>query len=621
MPRRLRDVARDMSTVDEVKLRLDVVDVVGGYVGLTKAGRNFKALCPFHQEKTPSFYVFPDRQSWRCFGCGAGGDVIAFVMKREGMDFSDALKSLADRAGVPIERAKDRFEPKPDNKPFEANREAAAYYHSLLADDPSAKATRDYLARRGIGENAQRDFELGYSSGQGLKKHLAERGFTEKDLLAVGLLRETEGATYEFFRNRLMFPIRDIKGRVVGFGARALDDTPPKYINTQQTAVFDKSAVLYGVDLAKGAIRESKQAIIMEGYTDVIMAHQHGAANVVASMGTALSEKQVKALKSLTRNLVLALDPDVAGDAATLRGIEVARRSLDRDNLEVPNPFGGTSRLRADIRILPLPRGKDPADVIREDPDSWQSLVESAVPLVDHLITVVTSKVDVSKPEGKSMASEQLLPVIAELESDLEREHYFNKLAGILGVTERKLAEISATMHQPKRKSTRRAADRAPQRPTAYRDPLEECCLSLLLQHSELRERAVVLTPEHFEHSENRELFVAWSHTSGYEEMHTRLGTELHEHLESVAASVRPPGGRPEAEAELAACLCRLEERRLRIEQEAIALECTAAIQNGVPLDSEELSALRDKQLDINAKLVEKMHERTGQSLLHREDQ
>ena len=221
-----------MSTIDEVKQRLDVVDVVGGYLKLDKAGRNFRALCPFHDEKTPSFFVFPDRQSWRCFGCGSGGDLVSFVQKREGIDFSEALKMLAERAGVPLSRPRDNAADKLIDRFFQINEAAAGYYHDMLLNASAAEPARNYISGRGVDQKTVDDFQLGFSSGEGLKSHFLDKGFKESELLAVGLVGEKEGRTYDYFRHRLMFPIRDIKGRVVGFGARALDESLPKNKNS-----------------------------------------------------------------------------------------------------------------------------------------------------------------------------------------------------------------------------------------------------------------------------------------------------------------------------------------------------------------------------------------------------
>ncbi|TET12902.1 MAG: DNA primase [Dehalococcoidia bacterium] len=608
-----------MSTIDEIKQRLDVVDVVDSYLRLEKAGRNFKALCPFHQEKTPSFFVFPERQSWRCFGCGSGGDLVSFVMKKEGVDFSEALKMLAERAGVSLARRKETAKDKAADRLYQINEAAAQYYHDVLLKEPIAEPARDYVKGRGLDQKTVADFQLGFSPGEGLKEHLTKLGYAEKELLALGLLGEREGRTYDYFRHRLMFPIRDIRGKVVGFGARALDDSLPKYLNSPLTEVFDKSGVLYGIDRAKGAIRERKLAVIVEGYTDVITAHQHGAANVVASMGTALTEKQIKILRGLTRSLAFALDPDVAGDAATMRGIEVARRSLDRQNVELPGLLGARSKLRAEIKIMPLPRGKDPDAVIREDPQEWQRLVDEALPLMDHLITVVASKVDLTRPEGKSLASEQLLPLIAELGDETQREFYLGKLAGLLGVRDKVLLDKAARLHR----SPREEVDKVESRHLAAsssRDPLEEYCLALMLQHPELREKAEKLLPEHFERSENREVFTTWRDASNADELSQMIIIDLQGHLEALCGRALPPAGEMEREKALADCIRRLEERRLRLQEEFITSEDVPKVSAG-DLDSESVAAIQQRIVEVDTRMVETMKERAETSFSYREDQ
>ena len=600
-----------MSAIDEIKQRLDIYSVVGSYVNLQPSGRNFKGACPFHQEKTPSFFVFPERQSWKCFGCGAGGDLISFVMKKEGIEFSDALKMLADRAGVSLSPKKDTAEAKAVESLYQINEAAAQYYHSVLLTEPIAEQARNYIRERDISQEAIADFQLGFSPADGLKKHLLERGCKEEDLVATGLLRERDGRLYEFFRGRLMIPIMDVKGRFVGFGARALDDSVPKYLNSPQTAIFDKSGVLYGIHRAKAAIREKQLAVVVEGYMDVITAHQHGEANVVASMGTALTEKQIRVIGGLTRNLAFALDPDVAGDAATLRGIEICRKSLERQAVRKPysefpdyaepSYLGTQVALRAAIKIITLPKGKDPDELIRENPQAWQRLVDQALPLVDPLIDVISSRTDLSRPEGKSRASEQLLPIIAELEDDVEREFYLGKLASLLEISERRLAEMAARIHRPRKSKFARTESQASV-PVYYGDPLEERCLSLLLQHPELRDKAEGLLTEHFERSENREVFLAWRDTSNLGESLQRISVELTDHLETLAGRVAPPGGMSEWEAELAVCIRRLEEKRLRnlkIQEESFLADAESEGR------IESISALQQKGVEINLRLKE----------------
>jgi len=439
-----------VSVIDEIKERLDIVDVISSYVPLKKAGHNYKALCPFHSEKTPSFVVFPDTQTWHCFGaCNTGGDVFSFVMRRENLEFGEALRLLAERAGVSLEprgeaqaaegRVKDRLR--------KINALAADYFHYLLLNSPDGARARDYLLHRGVSEETREAFQLGYAreDWQALGQHLTSKGYSWPDLLEAGLVLEREGGGYyDRFRGRLVFPIRDVRGHTVGFGARALDDSTPKYLNSPQTPIFDKSSVLYGIDQAKTAIREHGFAIVVEGYMDVLIAHQYGRKNVVASMGTALTEKQVRAIKKLTKKLVLALDADTAGDQATLRGLEVAKETFDRRTVPVPTWRGlirYEDQLDAEIRVTVLPTGLDPDEVIKQDVANWDALVNQALPVVEYYLHSVLSKYDLKLPKDKVAAAREVLPLIREIGSAVERSHYMQKLAQMLRVDERVLQQ------------------------------------------------------------------------------------------------------------------------------------------------------------------------------------
>lgn len=607
-----------MSTIDDIKQRLDIVEVVGSYLKLEKAGRNFKALCPFHQEKTPSFFVFPERQSWRCFGCGAGGDLFSFVMKKEGLDFGETLKLLANKAGVSLERKKESIESKVTDRLYQINEAAAQYYHELLLHSPAAEGARDYaMKKRGLTPKTIDEFQLGFSAGEGLKRNLLERGYSEKELLTLRLLGEKDGRTYDFFRHRLMFPIRDIKGRVVGFGGRALDDSMPKYLNSPQTSLFDKSSILYAIDHAKGAIRDKKLVVIVEGYMDVITAHQHGYANVVGSMGTALTEKQINILKKLTSSIAFALDPDVAGDAATLRAIEVARRSLDREDLEMPTWLGGTSKLKAEMKIISLPQGKDPDVVIREEPQTWQQLVDNALPLMDHILAVTASKFDLTKPEEKSKASEQLLPMIIELDNDVQREFYLNKLSNLLGVSDKTLRGIAARLQHTRHEKVTKAEFK-PSTRTNLGDPAEEQCLCLLLKYPELRNKVKGLSPEHFEHSENKEIFIVWLDITNLEELPFTIDSDLQEHVKALCERALPPTDERKTEEELLRCIRRLEQQRLRTLKEQEGMLLSDAEAEG---RSEDIALLQQKGIEINLKLKETFENAMQMISPHREEQ
>ncbi len=510
-----------MSVVDEVKQRLDIVEVVSQYTALKKAGRNLTALCPFHSEKHPSFFVYPEQQSWHCFGaCNTGGDVFSFVMKKDGTDFGETLRLLAQRAGITIPS---RFEQKAGKdeieRLYQVNEAAAQYFHNLLLNSSAGEKARNYLASRGLSPKTITDFQLGFSlnSWEALKEYLMGRGYSESELLEAGLVVATEaGKTYDRFRNRLMFPINDTRGRTIGFGARALDDSLPKYLNSPQTPTFDKSSSLYGINLATPAIRQQNLAMIVEGYMDVITAHQNGFANVVASMGTSITENQVSTLKRLSKNMVLALDADAAGEEAMLRCVDY-ENSLD-----------------AEVKIVILPKGKDPDDVIKEDATMWQYFVEEALPAVDYAFNMVTAGLDLTTAKDKSLAAGRLLPIIAKIKDDIRRDHYLTKLSKLTGTTYNRL-EVALSRIKPTRRAKQPKSEAVtPVQQPLRSSPLEEYCLALLLKHPELKNRSQGLSPEYFENSENREIFNAWQQADDLSLLRDSLDAALCEHLDNL---------------------------------------------------------------------------------------
>ena len=556
-----------MSVITEVKQRLDIVELVSDYVTLQKTGRNFKGLCPFHSEKHPSFFVFPEQQSWHCFGaCGTGGDIFSFIMKKEGIDFGQALRLLAQRGGItlgPLE-APDKAEDEKKGRLFQINEAATEYYHHLLSSTKAGEAARSYLARRNVMPGNIKEFRLGFSpdAWETIKNYLLGKGYAEKELVEAGLIIEKEeGGSYDRFRNRLMFPICDIQGRVTGFGARALDDSLPKYINSPQTSIFDKSSSLYGVDKAKSAIRKENLAIIVEGYMDVLTAHQHGWQNVVGSMGTSLTGKQVEGIKRLTNNITLALDADLAGEEATLRGRAILAYS------------------NAEANVILLPPGKDPDEVIREDPALWQKLVEQAMPILNFAFQSVISKVDINKARDKSLAVQKLLPSIYEIKDPQQRFHYVEKLARELKI---KTLDVEAALQKVKTARKRPQLSKPTEQSRLARQfvssPSEEYCLALLLQYPELRPLAQdqELSSEHFESTENREVFVKWQHSSDISNLENKLDTSLLEHLYYLVKKIFPPAIHESEQTrhdDLGDCILRLREelsRKLETEKEAM---------------------------------------------------
>jgi len=582
-----------MSVITEVKQRLDIVELVSEYVTLQKAGRNFKGLCPFHSEKHPSFFVFPEQQSWHCFGaCGTGGDIFSFIMKKEGIDFGQALRLLAQRGGItlsPLE-ASSKVEDEKKEKLFQINEAATEYYHHLLSSTKTGEATRSYLVKRKVTTETIEEFRLGFSpdAWEALKNYLLGKGYTEKELVEAGLIIEKEGGgSYDRFRNRLMFPICDIQGRVTGFGARVLDDSLPKYINSPQASIFDKSSSLYGIDKAKSAVKKKNLVIIMEGYMDVLTAHQHNWQNVVGSMGTSLTENQVEVIKRLSNNITLALDADLAGEEATLRGKAILAYS------------------NAEANVILLPPGKDPDEVIREDLALWQKLVEQAMPILDFAFQSVISKVDINKAKDKSLAVQKLLPSIYEIKDPTQKFHYVEKLARALKI---KTSDIEVALLRlrtaRKRPQLSKPTEQARLARQFVSSAIEEYCLALLLQYPELRPLARELSPEHFESTENREVFVKWQQSSDISNLESKLDTSLLEHLYYLVNKVSPPAIRESERTRhfaLADCILRLQEklsRKLETEKEA-----TLEIEREKGGISSELSKLEEQGINSGQQL------------------
>ena len=464
-----------MSVIDEVKGRVDIVDLISRYTTLKKAGSTYKGLCPFHSERTPSFIVFPHTGTWHCFGaCGTGGDAFSFLMRAENADFREALETLANEVGVELEPPGADPAKEERSSLYEVNQAAAEYFHTVLLRHPAANGARAYLKRRGIDNDVAGTFQLGYArdSWNSLNIHLTEQGFEREQQLAAGLLKynEERESTYDAFRNRVIVPILDRQSRVIGFGGRVLDDSQPKYLNTAETPLFHKSRVIYGLDAAYRAIGETDEVVIVEGYMDVIAAHQFGFTNVVACMGTSLTTEQLQQLQRYTNNFVLALDADAAGQQATIRGLNQARSALARISKPTVTPRGQVrieERLGANLRIISMPDGNDPDDVIRTAPEHWKELVQSAPPLVDFYLAVVAEQYDLQSAQGKGAAVAELAPLIAELNDDIERQHYIQLLSRMVQIDEMTIAgRIQAAAKTSQAKSAQQPRRRT--QPTAW---------------------------------------------------------------------------------------------------------------------------------------------------------
>ncbi len=464
-----------MSVSDEVKQRIDIVELISRYTPLKRSGSIYKGNCPFHSEKTPSFVVYPQSGNWHCFGaCGVGGDVFNFVMRKENLDFRDALQMLAKEAGVSL--GENETDPSADQrtKLYELNELTTTYFQEILRHHPAAQIARDYVERRSIDARTQELFKLGYALDQwsSLRDFLTEKGYTIEQQLAAGLLKRNEerNSTYDAFRARLMIPIRDRQGRVIGFGGRILGEGQPKYLNTAETPLFHKSRIIYGLDLAHQAIRAEQKVVVVEGYMDVIAAHQFGYTNVVACMGTALTTEQLQQLNRYTDTFVLALDADAAGQQATIRGLNQARQALVRVTKPTVTASGRvelTERLGANLSIIAMPLGQDPDDVVRHDPQHWQQLVDHAQPLVDFYFKVVAEQYDLTSAHGKGQAVAELTPLIAELSDEAERQHYVQQLSKLVQIAEliidSRVKSSARTQHVTFVQKERKSADKTPQ--------------------------------------------------------------------------------------------------------------------------------------------------------------
>lgn len=596
-----------MSVIDDIRAKLDIVEVVAPYVTLQQSGRTFKANCPFHTERTPSFIVSPERQSWRCFGaCAVGGDIFSFVMRAENLEFRDALKTLAQKAGVELQPERDRAA---SNAAQSANNAAAEFYQEVLQSE-RGRVARNYLDERGVSPDAREKFKLGLSldSWDGLVQHFKTFGVTREAAMSAGLVRQTDDRRpYDFFRGRLMFPISDREGNVIGFGARALDDSNPKYINTAATEVFDKRNTLYALHMATPTIRHTGTAVIVEGYMDAIAAHEHGFTNVVASMGTALTANQVSQLRSLAQNYVLALDPDAAGQEATLRSLEsswsvfrsaVARRS--------PASQSVLSQYRPPaLKIAELPAGQDPDTLIRNSPSQWEDTVAKAQPLLDFVIPALVKRTDLTIPDSRANIARELGRLINQLD-EMDQYEYWNRLAEELSVP---LDALRASLgHQGAGRSRSRGQANQPEpgaevevSPTILgaekAEPVEEYLLALLIQHPQLVEDVRDANPQFLRHTENRHLFTALLACPRIEELREGLDPTLNGLLDRLDSQELPPMSSSEREMARDRCLSRLEEQNLRELQMSL-------VQTGTP-DEAPLREVEPQIQQVNKRLRE----------------
>jgi len=427
------------SQVNEIKNKLNVVDVVGSYVKLSKTGINYRGVCPFHSEKKPSFFVSPNRQMFKCFGCGKGGDIYEFVKEIEGVEFGDALKILAAKAGIELKRENPKLRTE-RQRLYEICDLSASFFEKQLEGGAVGKEAKEYLLKRGISEESIKKWRLGYSpdTWQSLSDFLVGKGYNRQEIVKAGLAVSSEKGnsadwrTYDRFRGRIIFPIFDSNSQVIGFGARVFkklhspageEKEVAKYINTPQTLLYDKSSVLYGMNNAKLQARKKNHCVIVEGYTDAIMCHQAGFENTVAASGTALTPQHLNILKRYTENLVLAFDMDLAGDSATKRGINLAE--AQGFNIKVINAYSE----------------KDPADIILEDPKIWEKSLEQTRLIMDYYFDSAFAAFDKNTPEGKKQIGKIVLPAVKRLGNKIEQSHWVQKLSQRLSIREDAIIE------------------------------------------------------------------------------------------------------------------------------------------------------------------------------------
>ncbi len=529
-----------MSTIDEIKSKIDIVDLVSeAGVKLRKAGRNQTGFCPFHDNKhTPSFVIWPESGTWRCFGaCNEGGDIFKFVMKREGIDFKEALQKLALRAGVEVQQI--QRETPQQREAYDHLRslleDAVVYYRSHLFNN---NEILNYLRqKRGLTDSTIETFGLGYAPHgyDNLIKHFSGK-YLPQDLVDAGMLSERDsGGHYDRFRNRIMIPIRDENGKMAGFGARIVDPNDiPKFLNSPETPIFTKGHLLYGLDRARKPIRAADQAVIVEGYLDVIALHQAGYENIVSPMGTALTEDQLRLLKRSTRRIVLALDPDVAGQKAVLRGLEAARSAMDKEGelgFDAHGLLRNEARLQADLRVATMPDDLDPDEIVARNKEEWATLIENAKPIITHVMETLSAGQNLNDPKIKNQIAAQVLPLIDDMGSPLERDTYRQALARMLRVDERSLMAAQpqgpVLRRKPRVNESNRRVEASALASVSPRKNIEFYCLGILLRKPELLYRLdrkleeFGLSPlalEDFEYTDHQMLFNVLRQAMGQDE-------------------------------------------------------------------------------------------------------
>ena len=575
------------NTVEEIKSQLDIVDIVRDYVKLEKVGSNLRANCPFHAEKTPSFFVSPSRQSWRCFGgCNDGGDMFDFIMKIEGVEFYEALKILADKAGVEIKK-RDPEKKSKRKKLYDIYQLATQFFETQLENSKRGKKAKKYLLSRGISEDSIKDWRLGYSpdSWQALSEFLISKGFKRDEIVEAGLAIKKDDHSYDRFRGRIMFPIMNSTGKPIAFGGRIFgdDENTAKYLNSPQTPLYDKSKILYGLDKAKIEIRRRDYSILVEGYTDVIMSHQVGFKNTVASSGTALTERQLKSISRYSSNLITAFDMDDAGASATKKGIEMARK------------------LDFDVKVVSLPGEGDPADIIEKDEKKWKDAVRNSKEIMAFYFEDSFSGKDPQNPKDKKKISEELLPIIKRIPNRIERSHWIKKLAEKLDVDEEVINEEIKDIETEKKKGKNKkgkkkinSKDKRIKKSKSRKAVLEERILSLVAKN-----------PKNLEEIDNYDFFFDKTKEILKAIEGDREESEKMKKIIDYFA-LRPEEGLNDEKEELKSCLKQVKKENIKYKLRKIQKEIKKAENEN---NTEKLKELTNKAYKLYKKLQHNRHD------------
>src|SRR5438309_4460608 len=593
---------------DTVKERVDIVQLIGERVPLKKAGRSYVGLCPFHSEKTPSFHVDPDRRTYHCFGCSEQGDIFTWLEKQDGLTPAEALRTLAERAGVELTSRRAPEEQEREKRLLAANDTAHFYFRQALRGTAAGKAVSAYIGGRGIQPETVERFGLGYAPDQfdGLLSYLRKKGFSEEEAVAAGLVGAGERGPYDRFRDRLMVPIKDGRGRIVAFGGRAMrPDQPGKYVNSPQTALFNKSATLYALDVARAAIRKERTAVIVEGYFDAIAMHQAGFANAVASMGTALTEDQYHVLDAMRiERAIVAFDGDAAGqNSAERRGIDLAQqvqravRRAGRGSV--------TARTGLSVYVTVLPADTDPDVLVRRDPERLRALLGQARPVLEFVIDRISKRSELDKADGKRRFLAETLPLVAGEPDPLTRELYLGTLSSSTGLDQEALRREAAAAPPP----TQRSAVPSNETPAKQTAPAERYLMALLIRFPEEAARTE-LAPGDLDDPDHRamlELLKAGKHPT----------SDLPAHLAAKAAALGASAPELEGEEDVAQAVeiaaLGLRERNVRRRMKNAQGQLARA--NGG-----DVGALDGEVAQLANELAELMHRRERHTVLHAAD-